>query len=273
MLPAPCLAEMWLSTMKALPLASQEASGAIEAYHVKLKAKLFDDSHLGALQRVDWLVHKLTTELHSSYWLDRYADESDSFQNVKEDYVASTSWHRALQIPDSSVTLDDKDHLFAKVLSEKDSTVTHIVWNPGSEFACCDCAWSLQGNLCKHVIKVNMICKNTEGYQPSMSLQSFKEILTSLWRKPMDDSISLDLSIAWTHQMLDQIKQLVELNGSNNIGSVVNNMPLKWVSKKGRTSFGVPSSVESLPSSSRNGSKNAIPQKRSQKRKRLSGPW
>ena len=62
---------MWLSTMKTLPLASQEASGAIEAYHMKLKMKLFDDSHLGALQRVDWLVHKLTTELHSSYWLDR----------------------------------------------------------------------------------------------------------------------------------------------------------------------------------------------------------
>ncbi|XP_061375529.1 uncharacterized protein LOC133317678 [Gastrolobium bilobum] len=88
--------EMWLSTMRNFPLASQEASGALEAYHIKLKAKLFDDSHLGALQRVDWLVHKLTTELHSSYWLDCNADESDSFQNVKEEYIASTSWHRAL---------------------------------------------------------------------------------------------------------------------------------------------------------------------------------
>ncbi|KAI9114404.1 hypothetical protein K1719_014632 [Acacia pycnantha] len=107
--------EMWLSTMRNLLLASQEASGAIEAYHVKLKAKLFDDSHLGALQRVDWSVHKLTTELHSSYWLDRYADESDSFQNVREEYIASASWHRALKIPDSAVTLDNKDHLFAKV--------------------------------------------------------------------------------------------------------------------------------------------------------------
>lgn len=97
-------AEMWLSTRRNFPLASQEASGALEAYHVKLKAKLFDDSHLGALQRVDWLVHKLTTELHSSYWLDRFADESDSFQNVKEGYITPTSWYRALQIPDSAVT-------------------------------------------------------------------------------------------------------------------------------------------------------------------------
>ncbi|CAL5365582.1 unnamed protein product [Camellia sinensis] len=127
--------EMWLTTMRTLPLASQEASGAIEAYHVKLKVKLYDDSHLGALQRVDWLVHKLTAELHSSYWLDGYADESDSFRNVKEEYIASTSWHQALQIPNSAVILDDKDHLFAK------------------------------GNLCKPVMKVNMICENHQDCQ------------------------------------------------------------------------------------------------------------
>ncbi|KAB1210564.1 hypothetical protein CJ030_MR6G010860 [Morella rubra] len=261
--------EMWLSTIGSLPLASEEASGAIEAYHVKLKVKLFDDSHLGALQRVDWLVHKLTTELHSSYWLDRYADESDSFQNVKEEYIASTSWHRALQIPDSAVTLDNLDHLFAKVLSQKDSNLTRLVWNPGSEFAFCDCAWSMQGNLCKHVIKVNMICKNHHSYQPSMSFQSYKEILMNLWKKPMDDSVSLDLSMAWAHQMLDQIQKLVELTSSSDIGTVVNNLPLKWVSKKGRTYVGKPSSSLPLPSSS-NGMKTAVGRKRNRKRKRLS---
>lgn len=257
---------MWLSTMRALPLASQEASGAIEAYHVKLKTKLFDDSHLGALQRVDWLVHKLTTELHSSYWLDRYADESDSFQNVKDEYIASTSWHRAMQIPNSAVTLDDKEHLFARVSSQKDSSLTHLVWNPGSEFAFCDCAWSMQGNICKHVVKVNMICANNEGYQPSMSFQSLREVLMNLWRKPMDDSVELDLSVAWTHNMLDQIKQLVELSSSDDIGAVVNNLPLKWVSKKGRTSVGIPSSTLALPSSS----KSSTVHKKNRKRKRLS---
>lgn len=85
---------MWLSTMKSLALASLEASGAIDANHVKMKVKLFDDSHLGALQRV-------TMELHSSYWLDLYADECDAFRNAKEEYIASTSWHSAckFQIP------------------------------------------------------------------------------------------------------------------------------------------------------------------------------
>ncbi|XP_062096445.1 uncharacterized protein LOC133802185 [Humulus lupulus] len=260
--------EMWLSTMKNLPLASQEASGAIEAYHVKLKMKLFDDSHLGALRRVDWLVHKLTTELHSSYWLDRYADESDSFQNVKEEYIASTSWHRALQIPDSAVTMDDKGNLFAKVLSQKDGNITRLVWNPGSEFAFCDCAWSIQGNLCKHVIKVNMICETKQGSQPSMSFQSFKEILLSLWRKPMDDSVELDQSMAWSYQMLDQVQKLVELNGSKDIGTIVNDLPLRWISKQSRTHVGKPSPVPALPSCS-DSPKNA-PAKKNRKRKRLS---
>lgn len=261
---------MWLSTMKTLPLASQEASSAIEAYHVKLKAKLFDDSHLGALQRVDWLVHKLTTELHSSYWLDRYADESDSFQNVKEEYVASTSWHRAQQIPDSAVTLDNKDQRFAKVASQKDTSLMHLVWNPGSEFAFCDCAWSMQGNICKHVIKVNMICASREECQPSMSFQSLKNIVTSLWKKPMDDSVALDQATAWTYQMLDQIKQLGELSSCNDISAVVNNLPLKWVSKKGRTLVGIPSSTAALPSGSNSSLKDVIAHKKNRKRKRLS---
>ncbi|AET02590.2 putative Zinc finger, SWIM-type [Medicago truncatula] len=261
--------EMWLSTMRNVPLASQEASGALEAYHVKLKAKLFDDSHLGALQRVDWLVHKLTTELHSSYWLDRFADESDSFQNVKEGYIASTSWHRALEIPDSAVTLDDKNRLFAKVASKKDSSLTHIVWNPGSEFSFCDCSWSLHGNLCKHVIKVNMICENLQGCQSSMSFRSFEEVLMDLWRKPVDDSFALDLSLAWTHQMLDQIQKLVELNNSTDIGTVVNNMPLKWVSKKRRTNIGKRSSISATPSGNRN-TKSVVVYKKNRKRRRLS---
>ncbi|XP_063948640.1 uncharacterized protein LOC108218732 isoform X2 [Daucus carota subsp. sativus] len=258
--------EMWLSMMKSLPLASQEASGAIEAYHVKLKVRLYDDTHLGAFQRVDWLVHKLTTELHSSYWLDRYADESDSFQNVKEEYVASTSWYRAMQIADTAVTFDDKDHRFANVLSQKEGSTKHLVWNPGSEFAFCDCEWSLQGNLCKHIIKVNMVCEKYQSYKNSMSFQSFREILANLYKKPMDGSISLDLSVAWTQQMLDQIQKLVELNNANDIGSVVNNLPLKWVAKKGRTFTGKPHTALTLPSNT----KNAPTPKKHRKRKRLS---
>lgn len=262
--------EMWLSAMKSLPLASQESSGAIEAYHVKLKAKLYDDSPLGALQRVDWLVHKLTTELHSSYWLDRYADESDSFQNVKEEYVASTSWHRALQIPDNAVTFDGEDPLSAKVLRRQESTFPRVVWNPGSEFAHCDCEWSMQGNLCKHVIKVNMMCEKLKSGKLSMSFRSFREILADMLRKPMDDSLALDVSTAWVLQMLEQTQKLVELSSGGEIGKMIDKMPLRWVAKKGRTSYGRPLTILSLPSSSKNNTRSSQACRKNRKRKRLS---
>ncbi|KAH7671685.1 Zinc finger SWIM-type protein [Dioscorea alata] len=265
--------EMWLSTVKNLPLASQESSGAIEGYHVKLKPKIYDDSQLGALQRVDWLVHKLTTELHSSYWLDLYADESGSFQEVKDEYVSSTSWHRALQIPDNAVLFDDHKHLYAKVLSQKDNSQTRIVWNPGSEFAFCDCSWSMQGNLCKHVIKVNMICENLKDYRPSLSYLAFQEILLNLWRKPLDDSVALDQSMAWATQVQEKIVRLVELTTTDDITCVVKQLPVKWVCRKRRTSVGKPSGTTALSIKQRTenaAQKKTASWKKTRKRKRLS---
>ncbi|XP_071742665.1 uncharacterized protein [Rutidosis leptorrhynchoides] len=262
--------EMWLTIMKTLPLASQEASGAIEAYHVKLKLKLFDDSHLGALKRVDWLVHKLTTELHSSYWLDRYSDETDSFQIVKQEYINSTSWYRALQIPDTDVTLDNINNSFAKVVSQNDRNKSHLIWNPGSEFAFCDCEWSLRGNLCKHVVKVNMICENHPTYQSSISFQSYQEILTNMLKKPPDDSLELDLSTAWLHQINDQIQKLVELNRSIDISTVVHNLPLKWCDKKNRTLPSTPATARLSTGAVSTSNRNIVAYRRNRKRKRLS---
>lgn len=263
--------EMWLATIRSLPLASQESCGAIEGYHVKLKLKIYDDSHLGALQRVDWLVHKLTTELHSGYWLDLYADESGSFPVVKEEYISSTSWHRALQIPDDAVVFDDKEHLFAKVVSQKDSGHTCTVWNPGSEFALCDCSWSMQGNLCKHIIKVNMMCQHRKDYQPTLSYQSFEHVLLNLWRKPMDDSLSLDQSMAWARQAHDKIQRLVELTTSQDIAKVTKNLPLKWVCKKERTFVGRPAdSTAVLSPTSKSDAQKSAARKKNRKRKRLS---
>ncbi|KAI3904551.1 hypothetical protein MKW98_014731 [Papaver atlanticum] len=48
--------EMWLAIMRSLPRASQKACGATDGYHLKLKLILYDDSHLGSLQRVEWRI-------------------------------------------------------------------------------------------------------------------------------------------------------------------------------------------------------------------------
>ncbi|PRQ16580.1 hypothetical protein RchiOBHm_Chr7g0185761 [Rosa chinensis] len=157
-------------------IAHQEACGAIEAYHLELKVKLFADSHLGTLQRVHSLVHKLTTELHSGYGLDQYADKCGSFQNVNEECIASKSWHRVLQISDSTVTMDDKSLLFAKVSSQKNCNIIHLVWILGLEFSFCDYVWSMQGNICKHATKINMICENLQGWPYALTTIAVSEI-------------------------------------------------------------------------------------------------
>nr|DAD22679.1 TPA_asm: hypothetical protein HUJ06_024142 [Nelumbo nucifera] len=178
--------EMWLATTKGFSLASQEASGAIETYHVKLKLKLYDDSHLGVLQRVGKLVHKLTNELHSSYWLHRYADESDSFQN---------------KILDAAVTLGDKEHLFAKVVSQKD------------KFSFCDCEWSMQGNLCD--------CE----WSIQRDLAQFVE------KNTIDDSIALDQSIAGQLANQHHLLAICARNSSKNAATLKKNRERKRLSQ------------------------------------------
>ncbi|KAK8958308.1 hypothetical protein KSP40_PGU004981 [Platanthera guangdongensis] len=255
-----------------VPLASQESCGAIEGYHVKLKLKIYEDSQLDSLERVDWLVHKLTMETHSSYWLDLYADESGSFPAVQEEYISSTSWHRALQIPDGDVTLDDdQDRLFAKIASQKDRNCSRVVSNPGSEFTFCDCSWSAQGNLCKHVIKANMICEQKDDHPPSFSRQAFQQLLNDLSRKPIDDSIELDQSHAWAMQMHEKIQRLVELTTSSNIATVANDLPVKWAGRKGRTLIGKPAEGALLlrPISKNNVKRKSVSKRKSRKRKRL----
>ncbi|XP_042386001.1 uncharacterized protein LOC121977553 isoform X2 [Zingiber officinale] len=262
--------EMWLGTIKSLPLSSQESCGAIEGYHTKLKLKVYDDSHLGALQRVDWLVHKLTTEIHSGCWLDLYADESGSFQSVKEEYIFSTSWHRAKLISDDAVIFDEKEHHFAKVQSKKHCGQEYVVWNPGSEFALCDCSWSMQGNLCKHIIKVNLLCQHRKQHLPSMSFLSFQDVLLDHLKRPMDDSLALDLSMAWASQMQHKIQRIVELTTTGDIATVTQKLLLKWACRKGRTSAGKPSTTIAL-STTTNGkiTKRVTAKRKSRKRKRI----
>jgi len=261
--------EMWIDSIRNLPLASQESCGAIEAYHLKLKAKAYDDVLLDGLQRVDWLVHKLTTELHSSYWINLFADESGSFPEVKAEYIASTSWQRALQIPDEAVHFDNNEPHSAKVASQKDPSQMWTVWNPGSEFSLCDCSWSMQGNLCKHALKVNMMCGARKDFQPSLSLQSFQRALLDLWQKPTDDSFSLDLSVALVMQMQERIQHVAELATSDGIAQVAEKLPIQWTRRRGRRTATKRTSPVILPRSNRSLQRDLTPTK-NRKRKRLS---
>ncbi|ERN03925.1 hypothetical protein AMTR_s00078p00196690 [Amborella trichopoda] len=213
--------DMWVSAMRTLPLANQEVLAAIESYHSRLKSKLLSDPPSRSWHRVDWLVHVLTTEFHSLCWFDQYAEESAFFRNMREQSFSMNSWRRALHISDDDVILDEEDLLFVKVISQSDRSHAYTIWNPGSEFSLCDCPWSRHGNVCKHIIKVGVLCRHRQVARPSLALQAYREILLSLLQNPPDDPIVLDHAMVHATRMQQDLKGLEELSSRGLLQPVI----------------------------------------------------
>jgi len=107
-----------------------------------------------------------------------------------------------LHIPDLDVILDEEDLNFAKVVSQ-----------PDSEFSICDCHWPRAGNLCKHVIKVNILCRNRQITTPSLASQIYRQTLTNL-QNPPDDPLVLDHAVVHATHMQRDLKGLGDLSNS-----------------------------------------------------------
>ncbi|GLJ05616.1 hypothetical protein SUGI_0021320 [Cryptomeria japonica] len=227
--------EMWVTAMRILPVASQETCAAIEAYHSILKSRMLSAPDMSTYQRADWLVHKLTNEVHAYFWVDQFSVENDLFGYARDENYASTSWRKALLIADSDVIFNEKDHT-SKVISQSDRTRTYIVWNPGSEFALCECSWSMSGNLCKHVIKTGMVCCDRQMARPSMALKTYHQALLSLLHGPPNGSVVLDNAISLAIGVHQDLKRQVEPANHGYINSLLSPVPVKWVCKKSRTS-------------------------------------
>ncbi|PIA42565.1 hypothetical protein AQUCO_02000185v1 [Aquilegia coerulea] len=204
--------EIWANAMRTLPVANLELHAAIESYHLRLKSKLLDEPHTGFWLRIDWLVHALTSEFHALYWFALYSEETGYFKNMREGLT--NSWYRALHIPDVDVIIDDQELRFMKVVSQSNRSLAYTIWNPGSEFSLCDCTWSSLGNLCKHVIKVGIFCRNRQLARPSFAAQIYHQTLLSLLQNPPDDPIVLDHAILHATRLQQDIKSLEDL--SNN---------------------------------------------------------
>ncbi|RVX19480.1 hypothetical protein CK203_005373 [Vitis vinifera] len=206
--------ELWVNGIKTLPVASQEPNAAIESYHLSLKTKLFNELYANHWPRVDWLIHILTTEIHSFYWLEQYIIETGYFENLRDVSFTTNSWYRALHIPDADVLLDEQNLQLAKVISQTDRTLAYTIWNPGSEFCICDCPWSRLGNLCKHAIKVAILCKSRQVARPLLSAQVYRQALLTLLQNPPDDPLVLDHAILHVTRLQQDIKGLEELSNS-----------------------------------------------------------
>lgn len=209
--------ESWVNCIRILPVASQEFNASIEAYHLRLKSKILNLPLASSLQRVDWLVHALTTQIHSFYWFDQYTLETGCFEHIREGFDSSNSYYQALQIPDVDVLLDEENLQFAKVASQGDRNIVYTIWNPGSEFAICDCTWSRMGNLCKHVIKVGHFCKNRHVARPLLASQVYRQTLLNLLQNPPDDPLVLEHAILRVTHLQHEIKGLQELSNTGSL--------------------------------------------------------
>ncbi|XP_023536351.1 uncharacterized protein LOC111797547 [Cucurbita pepo subsp. pepo] len=177
--------ELWINSIRSLPVSTLEANAAIESYHIRLKSKLFKEQNNSSLSRVDWLIHTLTTQFHSSYWLDQYCLVNGYFGNFRDKSILTNAWNKALHIPDVDVMLDESNLQFAKVISQSKRNLEYTIWDPGSEFSLCDCSWSRMGNLCKHVIKVSLICKRQQAARPLLASQVYQDHGTNCQHNPV----------------------------------------------------------------------------------------
>ena len=207
-------ADVWINGIKSLPVTTPEPHAAMESYHLKLKSTLLKESHANFWSRVDWLIHTLTTEFHSLYWLDQYSLETGYFENLRDNSFSTNAWYHALHIPDVDVVLNEQNLHLAKILSQTDRNLVYTVWNPGSEFSLCDCSWSRLGNICKHVIKVATFCRSRHVARPLLSAQIYKKALLTLLNNPPDDPLVLDHTILYVARLQQDIKALEDLSNS-----------------------------------------------------------
>jgi hypothetical protein len=207
LLTAQCLSGAWTTVLKATPLATAEVASAIESYHHLLKLRLLNEADENVYQRADWLVHKLGTKVHSYYWLDGYSGKDNFSRYWRSEWSCGLNpWRQGLKIPDSDVAVEGN---CARVVSQKNKEKSHVVLNPGSDFALCDCSWSRKGNLCKHSIKSAKVCRDRGLVQPSLALFRYYQALANLVHCPPSDTLISDHAMAIAVSVRTQLDALL----------------------------------------------------------------
>ncbi|XP_050366502.1 uncharacterized protein LOC126784978 isoform X2 [Argentina anserina] len=212
--------EFWVDGIRSLPVASPEPNAAVESYHLRLKSRLFNEQNANSWSRVDWLIHTLTTEFQSSFWLDQYSLETGYFENLRDKSCLTNCWYQALQIVDVDVIIDEQNIQYAKVMSQSNRNVAYTIWNPGSEFSLCDCPWSMLRNICKHIIKVAILCKTRQVARPLLAAQIYRQTLLTLLQNPPYNPVVLDHAILHATRLQQDIKGLEDLSNSGLLQSL-----------------------------------------------------
>ncbi|KAM7261249.1 hypothetical protein ACFE04_026724 [Oxalis oulophora] len=204
--------DCWTTALKNLPLASHETCAAMEFYHKQLNLRLLNERDSTVYQRIDWLVNKLGTKVHSFFWLDEYSEKAGFARYAKDEWMSGlTCWREALKIPDSNVVIEGK---CAKVTNQLNRDQTYVVWNPGSYFGICSCKWAEMGYLCEHVFKVMKFCRQKGFTGPSVSLSQFKRVLIDMLNCPPHDSLIRDHAVSLAVGVYNQLTSLIDHESS-----------------------------------------------------------
>ena len=152
-------AHMWVVGYRNLPYAGQDTNAAIEGYHGFLKSILKSERSRMVGRRVDWTITALTEEVHDHFWYKGLRKETGFIDNKKMQDYAVTALIKARDIPDCDVTLNVMPGNYALVTSSKHPHIRYAVYNPGEEWAGCNCVWAQRGNICKHLVKVLLMLR------------------------------------------------------------------------------------------------------------------
>ncbi|KAL2892522.1 2 3-bisphosphoglycerate-independent phosphoglycerate mutase [Bienertia sinuspersici] len=202
----------WTTSLQTLPLASQEMNATIEFYHRQMNVRVLNEKDPSVYQRIDWLVDKLATKVHSYFWFDEYPAKQDFSRYRRDEWMDGlTTWRSSFNIPDSDVILEGQ---CAKVIDQQHQGKFFSVLNPGSEFSICDCSLSERGNLCEHVCKVNRVYRKKESSKPSLSLYQYKQALIKMLCCTRHDSLIRDHAVSLTSFLQKQLNALADFDSN-----------------------------------------------------------
>ncbi|MCO5559333.1 hypothetical protein L7F22_050746 [Adiantum nelumboides] len=151
--------EMWARGVQVLPHANQDTNGTIQSYHVTLKLRFLCGKKYIWGRRIDWLLHKIMTSCLPYFWYVDEAKKGGFVRNKAVQRLIEHSIERAHSIQDGDVSFSHKSSsVMVRVKSQFSSKgVYYTVYNADCDWGCCNCAWAMKGNLCKHQVKVMLM--------------------------------------------------------------------------------------------------------------------
>ena len=150
---------MWAKAYRKFPHSNQDTNNVIESYHRYLKYRYLDEKNNACHRRVDWLIHVLLENVEPYYIHMQRLKESGFIRPRKSVEQLARCQCKAYEIPDEECVCDMKNTNEYWVRSQNKNTrdTWYKVIYTGSNFFFCNCAWAMNGNFCKHVLKVGMV--------------------------------------------------------------------------------------------------------------------